>query len=570
MNDSARMAFGVFVGRLSVVLLVVVLVLFLVVRQGWGQTYIPISGYTPIGGGSVMVGTNGIVSNAGFWTNNVVGVGDLSARTNESGRLELSVTLGSNTTVTVSWDSILDVPAFLADTNALAAALNAVQTEVDPAFGAWLTNTFAGYLPAIQLGATSLQDELDPNFYNWLTNTVLGDVYLSSNQVFTGVNTFSNDVNVSGDLLVGGSEVFLDTALDAALSFAGPYSFNSNYVDGVVVTGFLANGYAGAEYDAFGSWMMSEEIASSQTGVWESASFTTNAVYWRLLAGGGIGDGAVSNVTVYSWANTDLFEAAFDTAGQRLLVDNPVEARQVVNKRTLDAAVAAVQPGNWSAFAAESMVQFNGQLVSVGGGWTMRGADGEFVLAAEGSTLFAFAYAPGAGMQIAALDTTTNTITLQVATNGVWAAPILQWTDSLVAPVWQNASVLSNSFPDVNTNGHWEIVADKPAGSMVYLRAISESVLQASIGANLVPTVGNRFDLGSAAKPFRSLYLAGETLYLGTNSISTTATNLIAEAFGAFMNDGSRFHSVWSGATNSLYVVSPDGAYTNLLIKTVN
>jgi len=47
-----------------------------------------------------------------------------------------------------------------------------------------------------------------------------------------------------------------------------------------------------------------------------------------------------------------------------------------------------------------------------------------------------------------------------------------------------------------------------------------------------------------------------------------TMTNKI-ESYGyAKINDGSRLYSVWSGQTNSLYIVSPDQQYTNLIMTT--
>ena len=57
--------------------------------------------------------------------------------------------------------------------------------------------------------------------------------------------------------------------------------------------------------------------------------------------------------------------------------------------------------------------------------------------------------------------------------------------------------------------------------------------------------------------------------------IYASNTKVVAES-GEFVNvsdlimtDGSRLHSVWLGPTNSLYIVSPDGAYTNLIMTTV-
>jgi hypothetical protein len=52
---------------------------------------------------------------------------------------------------------------------------------------------------------------------------------------------------------------------------------------------------------------------------------------------------------------------------------------------------------------------------------------------------------------------------------------------------------------------------------------------------------------------------AGGGFYWGNNAVLTNATS-----------DGSIFLSVWTGPTNSLYIVSPSGTYTNLIMRTIN
>lgn len=70
-----------------------------------------------------------------------------------------------------------------------------------------------------------------------------------------------------------------------------------------------------------------------------------------------------------------------------------------------------------------------------------------------------------------------------------------------------------------------------------------------------------------------SLMLVILTAYTGivyaANKISVVAeTGQFIEVLTTPINDGSSLYSVWNGATNSLYIVSPDGAYTNLLMTT--
>ena len=54
-------------------------------------------------------------------------------------------------------------------------------------------------------------------------------------------------------------------------------------------------------------------------------------------------------------------------------------------------------------------------------------------------------------------------------------------------------------------------------------------------------------------------YLVAQSgmLYSGGNLVLTNA-----------FDDGSRFHSVWTADTNKLYIVSPNGLYTNLISTT--
>ena len=48
----------------------------------------------------------------------------------------------------------------------------------------------------------------------------------------------------------------------------------------------------------------------------------------------------------------------------------------------------------------------------------------------------------------------------------------------------------------------------------------------ATIGGNLVPTVADTHDLGTAAKPWRNLYISSSTIYFGTDTLSVENDNL--------------------------------------------
>jgi len=158
---------------------------------------------------------------------------------------------------------------------------------------------------------------------------------------------------------------------------------------------------------------------------------------------------------------------------------------------------------------------------------------------------------------------------------------------------------VTNTTTEVFTNsvafvGMATLETDGANGTDVVNYQTMTGHIATGIAYDVVPDADDMYNLGSPSNKWASLYVSTNTIYLGEYALSVgdagtlqvvdsadtnaplpvqyatvpVVTNLVQTAFTTFMNDGSRFHSEWSGGTNSLYIVSPDGVYTNLLMTT--
>jgi len=76
------------------------------------------------------------------------------------------------------------------------------------------------------------------------------------------------------------------------------------------------------------------------------------------------------------------------------------------------------------------------------------------------------------------------------------------------------------------------------------------------VGSNLIPKTDNTYDLGSSSKKWKDLYLAGSTIYIGTNGkikYNGTASKV------QFSNDGTNFDSLERHTMSDLYDNSTSG-----------
>jgi len=111
------------------------------------------------------------------------------------------------------------------------------------------------------------------------------------------------------------------------------------------------------------------------------------------------------------------------------------------------------------------------------------------------------------------------------------------------APGEVTVNTTSNTLTlhDSVTPGGWPILSANAAQN-VYNKSIFSANLVGTqaISGNIIPTTGNLYTLGNAAYPFKSLYVSGNTIYLGNAILSTTSNSftIINPAGGSFSVTG--------------------------------
>ncbi len=266
----------------------------------------------------------------------------------------------------------------------------------------------------------------------------------------------------------------------------GTFPTNSVVATSPLLPGGVAAVAASVEGPMLAVWQVSLDGVS-----WTNYAATASPCYVRLLLVDepphpGDPTTVVTSISAHSWTRPDLVGESADTAGQVVLVDDPAEPRQVVNKRSMDAAVAAVSPIDWSHYPAQSAVRLDGHKLMLGGGWSLveeaglgylSYADVEIstnglVIANNGGIIMT---AEGGlqGLNIAGIETDGSNVTINISTNGVTSQPIVQYTPSLSIIDWQSLAPLSETWP-ATTNGMYQVVVELP-GTPSWFRAVRET-----------------------------------------------------------------------------------------------
>ena len=78
------------------------------------------------------------------------------------------------------------------------------------------------------------------------------------------------------------------------------------------------------------------------------------------------------------------------------------------------------------------------------------------------------------------------------------------------------------------TPGGWPIVGANSTQTL-YNKTFSTPTISGNLNVigNIIPTVGNLYTLGNAQYPFKSLFVSGNTIYLGNATISTTSNSVV-------------------------------------------
>ena len=297
--------------------------------------------------------------------------------------------------------------------------------------------------------------------------------------------------------------------------------------EGMIATSpLLTNGVAAVTYDASGQIPVIVQM-SSNGSVWSDLAATNTTMMVRLVATNtvpALGDATVtvSNIVATSWTHPALFAVRNDTAGQVVLVDDPAEARSAVNLATMQAAIAAgaaaVNPAQWAAYPASETVKAD--RIVLGGVWGVQAStNGSLEISGGGVPFVTFAYGDGTetGLNIATMTLDGLVATIDISTNGVAGKPLAQWSASLTVQDWRTLEPTSETYPELETNGFYRIVATLPADSG-FVRAVYDAgEASASVRAHVLPAAGGTYDLGSAAAPWRAAYL-DSLIVVGTNA----------------------------------------------------
>ena len=347
--------------------------------------------------------------------------------------------------------------------------------------------------------------------------------------------------DAQGRLVLGLDNAVLRSGTVEAWTFAG----GSYAQAGVVATSpVLTGGVARCEATVQGAFAGAWEMSTGTGDVWTAFEPTTNAAAVRLLLTNdrplfliveeGALDTTVSGVAVFSWVRPHVVGGVDDLSGKSLRVDDPVDGRDAVNLQTLNAAMdAAAQSLGSSLVALTNDVTFK-EKVFIGSVWSLdSGTNLDLVVSSGGLPVLWFSQGAGSMLlHIASLSVAGGQVTAMVSTNGVSSRPMLQYSAPPSAAtgwkwIWTPLAAVDESWPSVETNAY-RIAATlpDPTARSGFFRAVQESAeTTMTLAGHFVPAVTNAFDLGTAEKPWRSLYLDGNTLHIGGFPISVDASS---------------------------------------------
>lgn len=280
---------------------------------------------------------------------------------------------------------------------------------------------------------------------------------------------------ITNFVLVAGDGCTLDGQV-ATLSLTGrvyfvssvPFSSFSYASDASAIGAQLA-----VEYGYAGAWT-NEHVYPCYTG----------SVYYAQGGPDSSTDRTLSNWVVYGFGYLSNIGKTNDMRGIPVLVDSPSAFDHATSKGYVDAAVGGVTPAAWANYPAVNNLQMNGHLIlNNGWGLSMTGGVGiisygdawastnAMILAHNGTPIITLA-SGYSGLTVSgfAVDGGTNA-TLQVSTNAVVSAPIIETTTSLVLPNWQVVSATTD-YP-VETGGYYTYAFVVASGA--YYRAVQLS-----------------------------------------------------------------------------------------------
>jgi hypothetical protein len=433
---------------------------------------------------------------------------------------------------------------------------------------------------------------------DYATNGVVWTIYatniteacLSSNVWYWATNggTGGNEAGLIGltnDLLTLTTNAIRQSRLVAAWStnllLFGKVGTNLNS-DTNVLGLWLTNGFAGATYTNLGA--VYDIVCSPDYTNWSTKATNVPVAMGMVVSLGAIGTTpdqlGVTNLVIYTWDNPALYGLTNDLAGQLLEVDRPKTDRGVVPKKWLnDTTALRVRETNklWAVNRAVRRVDLEGWPLDL---------DSQFELVTDRSQSNYFAVnlldtgdvlaqwrstnAPARIAQIAAGVWTENAwlgmtpITIFVDTNGLTAAPRIEYATNFNDPQWRPVLNVTNSYP-ATTNDCY-VVRFEPPSSQAAFRASVKGGKALEVfgdvtaetftgdGGGLTNLMGEHIE-GSVARANVAIF-ASRLYETATNAIvlePLQGTNLTLASGVRLVGDG-------AGLTNVTIPVVPEAA----------
>jgi hypothetical protein len=368
-------------------------------------------------------------------------------------------------------------------------------------------------------------------------------VYVFDNTVFRGDVTgieFTNAIQVGGVY-----EVFAtNNWAPAASNYLG--SIPSYAWADVTIT----NAIAGENLTP----APSVDIYVSTDGTTWTQDFTNVPVLLSVSTALTASDYAVSNLTIYAYANPSTVDAVMDARNQTILVDTPLadaDPAQIANVQYVTARRAAL----WSGYPATSTVQLMSQLLDFGGGWRMQSSgtnwqfrvggvpvmDASAVLGDASNIVLTNASSDGTEFEFTMLDAVGLLTTVETCPGDLnWV--IVPETDmvrstndtdititvAVDAPageprLFRVAATAGESFGDVRFRVPVRFSSDTDFGDRAITNVTSISMTGSlTVGGSLDSQDGALFQLGVTAPDIT----ATNTLTVGTNRVSDAGSRI--------------------------------------------
>lgn len=430
---------------------------------------------------------------------------------------EATAYLYTNANADVIWSREVDLDRIYTFTNAAGQA-NFTEGVILPTFQSRVTNTLSGGLcgtaafgwttnytfGGFGVNGSTASDGAVLAFGQGLDYTTNGAVWtiystniteacLSSNVWYWATNggTCGNEAGLIGltnDLLTLTTNAIRQSRLVAAWStnllLFGKVGTNLN--SGTNVLGlWLTNGFAGATYTQLGG--VYDIVCSPDYTNWSTKATNVPVAMGMVVSLGAIDTTpdqlGVTNLVIYTWSDPALFGLTNDMAGQLLQVDSPRTDSSVTPKSWVLNNIARMSHDtnkNWSATRAVSRVDVEDFGLSL---------DSQFEIVVDKSQSNYFAVnmtdigerfwqarstnAPARITEIQAGGWAgTNPVTIYIETNGLAAAPTVEYASSFQDPQWRLVPNATNSYPETATNDCYMVQFDLPVSPAAFRASV--------------------------------------------------------------------------------------------------